>query len=254
MARPVKAGLCYFPLDTDFLSDRKIQRLIQKYGSSGIATYVAILCEAYGTNGYYARYTDEFCFDIGFTVRLEEQLVMEVVDFCVKVRLFDVHLLETKRILTSKGMQQRFREISKRGSFSILPELEIKEEEFPRMDVNSPNQAITPQKCAITPPKEAITPQNEAITPSNEVKTAITPLNEAITPPNEAKIAITPPNEVVTPVFEAITPLNINGNKKINTSDTKNQFLNGIQSSNNNGDTARRAEILHMAAMATKGH
>lgn len=244
MARPVKAGLCYFPLDTDFLSDRKIQRLIQKYGSSGIATYVAILCEAYGTNGYYARYTDEFCFDIGFTVRLEEQLVMEVVDFCVKVRLFDVHLLETKRILTSKGMQQRFREISKRGSFSILPELEIKEEEFPRMDVNSPNQAITPQKCAITPPKEAITPQNEAITPSNEVKTAITPLNEAITPPNEA----------VTPVFEAITPLNINGNKKVNTSDTKNQFLNGIQSSNNNGDTARRAEILHMAAMATKGH
>lgn len=230
MARPVKMGLCYFPLDTDFLSDRKIQRLIQKYGSQGIATYVAILCEAYGTNGYYARYTDEFCFDIGFTVRLEEQLVMEVVDFCVKVRLFDVHLLETKRILTSKGMQQRFREISKRGSFSIVPELEIKEEEFPRMDVNSPNQAITPQK--------------EAITPSNEVKTAITPLNEAITPPNEA----------VTPVFEAITPLNINGNKKVNTSDTKNQFLNGIQSSNNNGDTARRAEILHMAAMATKGH
>ena len=67
MSRPIKKGLSYFPLDTDMLSDRKIRRLFQNYGCEGFSTYMAILCEAYGTTGYYIRYTDDFCFDIGFT-------------------------------------------------------------------------------------------------------------------------------------------------------------------------------------------
>ena len=47
MARPLKKGLGYFPLDTDLYSDRKIQRLLRKYGCKGICIYLAILCEIY---------------------------------------------------------------------------------------------------------------------------------------------------------------------------------------------------------------
>lgn len=53
MARPLKKGLGYFPLDTNMLSDRKIQRLVHRYGCKGICTYLTVLCEIYGERGYY---------------------------------------------------------------------------------------------------------------------------------------------------------------------------------------------------------
>ena len=93
MSRPIKKGLSYFPLDTDILSDRKIRRLFQNYGCEGFSTYMAILCEAYGTTGYYVRYTDDFCFDIGFTLNLKEERVREIIGFCVEIRLFNRDLL-----------------------------------------------------------------------------------------------------------------------------------------------------------------
>ena len=86
MSRPIKKGLSYFPLDTDILSDRKIRRLFQNYGCEGFSTYMAILCEAYGTTGYYVRYTDNFCFDIGFTLNLKEEQIREIIGFCVESR------------------------------------------------------------------------------------------------------------------------------------------------------------------------
>ena len=84
MSRPIKKGLSYFPLDTDMLSDRKIRRLFQNYGCEGFSTYMAILCEAYGTTGYYIRYTDDFCFDIGFTLNLKENRSVRSSDFVLR--------------------------------------------------------------------------------------------------------------------------------------------------------------------------
>ena len=105
MSRPIKKGLSYFPLDTDMLSDRKIRRLFQNYGCEGFSTYMAILCEAYGTTGYYIRYTDDFCFDIGFTLNLKEEQIREIIGFCVEIRLFNQELFALQGILTSFGIQ-----------------------------------------------------------------------------------------------------------------------------------------------------
>ena len=35
MARPIKESLSYFPLDSDFFSDRKIRRLLKTFGGEG---------------------------------------------------------------------------------------------------------------------------------------------------------------------------------------------------------------------------
>lgn len=121
MARPLKKGLSYFPLDTQFWCDRKTQRLKQRYGCDGICVYLSILCEIYGRNGYYADFDSDFCFDIGFTVGLDERRVREIVDFCVHIRLFDGTMLKQQRILTSVGIQSRFEEISKRTLIRIEP-------------------------------------------------------------------------------------------------------------------------------------
>ncbi len=125
MARPIKRGLDYFPLDTQFWGDRKVQRLKQKYGCDGICVYLSILCEIYGRNGYYAGFDNDFCFDIGFTVGLDEQRVREIIGFCVQIRLFDGPMLERKQILTSVGIQLRFEAISKRTSICIEPEFSL---------------------------------------------------------------------------------------------------------------------------------
>ena len=108
MSRPIKKGLSYFPLDTDMLSDRKIRRLFQNYGCEGFSTYMAILCEAYGTTGYYIRYTDDFCFDIGFTLNLKEEQIREIIGFCVEIRLFNQELFALQGILTSFGIQSEW--------------------------------------------------------------------------------------------------------------------------------------------------
>ena len=125
MARPARKGLGYFPLDTDFLSDRKIRRLSQKFRSQGVITYIAALCEIYESRGYYVPFSKEFCFDLSFTLQLDEELVEQILIFCVEIRLFDRELLVSKGILSSSGIQSRFRAICKRNACRIDPELEL---------------------------------------------------------------------------------------------------------------------------------
>lgn len=120
MSRPIKKGLSYFPLDTDMLSDRKIRRLFQNYGCEGFSTYMAILCEAYGTTGYYIRYTDDFCFDIGFTLNLKEEQIREIIGFCVEIRLFNQELFALQGILTSFGIQSAIGK-STSGAYPVSP-------------------------------------------------------------------------------------------------------------------------------------
>ena len=154
MSRPIKKGLSYFPLDTDMLSDRKIRRLFQNYGCEGFSTYMAILCEAYGTTGYYIRYTDDFCFDIGFTLNLKEEQVREIIGFCVEIRLFNQELFALQGILTSFGIQSRYREINKRSISRISPEWEIREETAPTSTVEiSVPVTETPVLATETAPK-----------------------------------------------------------------------------------------------------
>ena len=161
MSRPIKKGLSYFPLDTDMLSDRKIRRLFQNYGCEGCSPYMAILCEAYGTTGYYIRYTDDFCFDIGFTLNLKEEQVREIIGFCVEIRLFNQELFALQGILTSFGIQSRYREVNKRSISRISPEWEIREETAPTSTVEiSVPVTETPVLATETAPKGKVNKTN----------------------------------------------------------------------------------------------
>lgn len=163
MARPLKKGLGYFPLDTDMLSDRKIQRLVHRYGCKGICTYLTVLCEIYGERGYYIPYNDDFCFDIAFTLNLEEVEVKEIILYCVEVRLFDSELLECRQVLSSAGIQRRFREISRRSGVAIDPDLEIPDDSVYGRVIAAETGVIateTPVIVTETPVSAAKTPTN----------------------------------------------------------------------------------------------
>lgn len=207
------------------MSDRKIQRLAQRYGCKGICIYLATLCEIYGGNGYYARYDSDFCFDIGFTTGLDETLVKDVIGFCVQVRLFDSELMEYRQILSSVGIQQRFEEISRRTAVRIDADLNL----------------LVPRRTLVDTNGTTV-PHPDVPTPENTVPAA----------KNRADAAFSGVIAAETGVSVATTPENRNGNINKNTTTRKDGFY-GNQSSDNYGEAARRAELLRMAQEATKG-
>lgn len=125
MCRPLKNGLEYFPLDTDVLENRKVQRLLRKYGCQGFAVYSAVLCDIYRGEGYYVYYDAAYCQDIAFVLNLPDEhtgLVSEVIGYCISLGLFDADLAARENILTSAGIQMRYREVRKRYKVALRSE------------------------------------------------------------------------------------------------------------------------------------
>lgn len=114
MARPLKQGLDYFPLDTDFLQDIKVRRLIRACGSSAIPMLIGLLVNIYRGDGYYLRWDSDMTFLISDEVGISEGAAQEFINKAVQVGFFDKKLYEEKSILTSAGIQRRFFEITER--------------------------------------------------------------------------------------------------------------------------------------------
>lgn len=115
MGRPLKTGLIYFPITVNIFTSRKMKRLMQAYQQEGVLTYIALLCSIYGNNGYFIPVTANLCFDLSFMLQIEEAVVYNIIDFCVKIDLFDQTLFLQEQILTSSGIQKRYLDICKRS-------------------------------------------------------------------------------------------------------------------------------------------
>ncbi len=108
MARPIKAGLDYFPFDVDFFSDEKIVVIAGEYGLKGELTAIKLLCAVY-RNGYFAEWSKPLKYKLlkdlpGVSQGLLEQIVQRLVDW----DFFDKDLFNSAKILTSKGIQRRY--------------------------------------------------------------------------------------------------------------------------------------------------
>jgi len=57
MGRNIKQGFSYFPLYTDFFTNKKIKNLRRAHGSIGVLTYLNLLSRVY-KNGYYYKFDD----------------------------------------------------------------------------------------------------------------------------------------------------------------------------------------------------
>lgn len=107
MARPKKRGLDYFPLDTDFFSDKKVKILKARFGADGITIYIYLLCEIY-RNGYYIKFDDDFQYIMSDDLGMSIDKVKQVLKFLLERSLFDSTLFQSDTILTSAGIQKRF--------------------------------------------------------------------------------------------------------------------------------------------------
>lgn len=118
MARELKKGLGYYNTDTDRYLDGKIKRLRKNHGCTGLAVYDYILCEIYRDNGCVLAWSEDCAFDVADYFGLKETTVMEIVNYCGVVGLFDKDVLSGERILTSLSIQQRYYKIAKEAKRS----------------------------------------------------------------------------------------------------------------------------------------
>lgn len=110
MGRNRRNGLTFFPFDVDFFYDIKIRKLIKYQGSDAVTVYTILLCLIY-KNGYYMRWDEELPFIVSEQTGLKEAHIQEVFNSCMKLGLFSKELFERENIITSIGIQERYRKI-----------------------------------------------------------------------------------------------------------------------------------------------
>ncbi len=147
MARKPKKGLSYFPMDIDIFQDIKIRKLIKYQGGKAISVYAYLLCSIY-KDGYYMRWDNELPFVVSEVTGYDEAYIHEVIKSCLNIGLFSKELFEKEKILTSKGIQERFVLVMK----SLNRVSEISEFNL----ISSEETPISSQEMLITSPKTPV--------------------------------------------------------------------------------------------------
>ena len=113
MARPQKMGLEYFSFDVDIFDDEKVIPISSEFGAKGECIVVRVLCAIY-RNGYFAECSDAFMFKIAKQANLPHTLVAEVITGLVKWGFFDKSVFDSFGVLTSSGIQKRWKEATRK--------------------------------------------------------------------------------------------------------------------------------------------
>lgn len=158
MARPIKQGLSYFPLDVAL--DTKFQLIEAEFGLKGFALVVKLLQKIYGEQGYYCEWTDEVELLFASKSGVGGDFVSELIKGCIKRGFFDEGMLNKYGILTSKGIQKRYVE-AKRGDIS-----KIEKEYFllksPITEVNATKTGVFATETAVNVAKSTQSKVNKS--------------------------------------------------------------------------------------------
>ncbi|MFV0189101.1 DUF4373 domain-containing protein [Empedobacter falsenii] len=143
--RQGKKGLEFFPFDVNFYNDIKIKKLIKNQGARSVSIYIYLLSAIY-ENGYFLKWDKDLPFFISETINCKENYIIDVVNYCITIELFNKELFKQNSILTSLSIQNRYTDIcinAKRKSrvkeFSLLLKNEIEDENLSNYGILSLN-------------------------------------------------------------------------------------------------------------------
>lgn len=125
MARPIKKGFDYFPLDTTFFTDdTRIRALKYRYQADGLMIYIYLLSRIYREHGYYVIYDEDLEYriadDTGVPVGKARQVMAYL---CGRDLLTKVTVGQPPYgvdYLTSAGIQTRFQMMAKSRKREVL--------------------------------------------------------------------------------------------------------------------------------------
>ena len=148
MARKLKVGLDYFPIDTDILLEPKIKKLMKLYGAEFLSIYICFLTMIY-SNGYYLEMTlDELADSIWTSLDFKNfDLDVEYVK-TILLKMEEVHMIdalseEYDGVITSKAIQKQFlastyrRKKGERPYWLLTPEEEESVKKFYGISANN---------------------------------------------------------------------------------------------------------------------
>ena len=151
MPRIKKRGLDYFPMNTDFIHNRLVRRIMKREGDAALAVLVETLSYIYADEGYYVRADPLFYEDL--SANLYEKSaddVKRIIGLAVEYGIFDSGIFGKCSILTSADIQKQYLFSTKRRNVShIEPELcLLNSKDLPSIqneeDINE-NATIIPQ-------------------------------------------------------------------------------------------------------------
>lgn len=180
MARPMKDGVDYFPLDVNL--DDKWELIEAEFGLKGFAIVVKLYQKIYSI-GYYCEWTNEV--ELLFSRKIGEGrgFVSEIVAASIRRGIFDKKMYDKYHILTSKGIQKRYFEaISRRKNFQIETKyLLLNDDENPvNVNINRVNVNINP---------ENVCNNSQSKVKESKVKDIYTGTSSRFVPPMKEEVA-----------------------------------------------------------------
>ena len=145
----IKQGLDYFPLNTDFMHDRVVRRVMKREGDSAFTILLYTLSYLYSGEGYYIHVDDDFYDELSDQLfSTDNDSVRRVLRLFVEYGFFDSSLYERYGILTSADIQRQFLFITKRRSrrhispdYCLLPDEETVHSTLPDAVAETPDTA-----------------------------------------------------------------------------------------------------------------
>lgn len=112
MGRNRKDGFEYHTLDSAIRNDIKVRRLTKVGGAEATLSYIYILGYIY-EKGYYAVFNDELVFDISDSLYCDEENINKHLELFFRFELFDKTIFDKYKVLTSHGLQERYKKMCK---------------------------------------------------------------------------------------------------------------------------------------------
>jgi len=135
MARPTKQGIEYFPLDVHI--DDKIKFVEIKYGLEGFSIIIKLLQKIY-SESFWCKWGEDEALLFASYINADYNKVNMVVEEALKREFFSQELFEKYSILTSKGIQKRYREgVRRRKDVEIIEDYLLIDNNFGVNDVNN---------------------------------------------------------------------------------------------------------------------
>lgn len=121
MSRIKKRGLDYFPMNTDFIHNRLVRRVLKHEGDTALGVLLQTLCSIYSGEGYYVAADTLFYEDLADCFYAQEATDVErIIRYAVECGIFDTDIFDEHRILTSADIQRQFLFITKRRTVSSI--------------------------------------------------------------------------------------------------------------------------------------
>ncbi len=159
MARPLKLGLDYFPLDVMF--DDSIELFEAECGLEGLAILIKLWQKIY-SHGYYTDWNNDTVLLFSKKINSTKEIVNSVINTCLRRSIFNKSLYEKYNILTSSGIQKRYViacTSTKRKNITM-------DERF--LLINDKNKTFTIELIPFTPEETRVNPGESTQTESKQ--------------------------------------------------------------------------------------